>query len=70
MYTHTQVGTIARAVLSLNALVDIESSHPSLDGILHAMDGNKIKNRKGDSPRQRNKRCSSLAVWVWSNLDL
>ena len=64
------MGTIARAVLSSNALVDIESSRPSFDEILLAMNGNKIKNRKGDSPRQRNKRCSSLAVWVWSNLDL
>ena len=70
MYTHTQVRTIARAVLSSNALVDIESSHPSLDGILLAMGGNKIKNRKGDSPRQRKAHRSSLAVWVWSNLDL
>ena len=69
MYTHTQVGTIARAILSLNALVDIESYRPSLDGILHAMDGNKIKNRKGDSPRRRKAHRSSLAVWVWSNLD-
>ena len=64
------MGTIARAVLSSNALVDIESSLPSLDGILLAMGGNKIKNRKGDSARQRKARCSSLAVWVWSNPDL
>ena len=70
MYTHTQVGTIARAVLSSNALVDIESYLPSLDGILLAMDGNKIKNRKGDSARQRKAHRSSLAVWIRSNLDL